>query len=130
MESIAGANANDLDIISLARSNDDFRQVLMTGPNMQVVVMTIPVAEEIGAETHPDTDQMLFIVDGVADAVLDGQTTAAEAGHLVFVPAGTLHNVVNTGDTPLRIVTAYAPPEHEPGTVHRTKGEAEAAEHH
>lgn len=73
---------------------------------------------------------MLFVVDGAADAVLDGETTPMDAGHLVFVRAGTHHNIVNTGDTPLRIATAYAPPEHAEGTVHRTKAEADAAEHH
>lgn len=120
----------DLDIVALARRSDEFRRVMMTGANMQVVVMTIPVGEEIGAETHDHNDQMLFFVDGVADAVLDGETTPVSAGHLVFVPAGTHHNFVNTGDEPLRIVTAYAPPEHADGTVHHTKAEADAAEDH
>jgi mannose-6-phosphate isomerase-like protein (cupin superfamily) len=120
----------ELDVVKLARRSDDFRRVLLTGPNMQVVVMTIPAGGEIGAETHGETDQMLFFVDGRADAVLDGQTTPVSSGHLVFVPAGTHHNFVNTGDEPLRIVTTYAPPEHEHGTVHRTKEEADRDEHH
>ena len=128
--SAEGVEDLDLDIVKLARRSDDFRRVMMTGPNMQVVVMTIPPGEEIGAETHPDNDQMLFFVDGKADAILDGDSTPVDAGHLVFVPAGTHHNFVNTGDEPLRIVTAYAPPEHEPDTVHHTKEEADAAEEH
>lgn len=121
---------NELDLVAAARTSDDFRRVLVTGEHMQVVVMTIPPDGEIGAETHPDTDQVLFIVDGTAEAVLDGETTPMEAGHLVFVRAGTHHNIVNTADVPLRIATAYAPPEHAHGTVHRTKAEADADEHH
>lgn len=130
MTESSGAAANDLDIVEVARRSDDFRRVLMTGSNMQVVVMTIPAGGEIGAETHPDNDQVLFFVDGQADAILDGETTPVTPGHLVFVRAGTHHNFVNTGEGPLRIVTAYAPPEHPHGTVHHTKEEADAAEDH
>lgn len=129
-----GANdepaATDVDIVDLARRSDDFRREVMTGPKMQIVVMTIPVGEEIGEETHPDTDQVLYFIDGEGESVLEGERSPVSAGHLVFVRAGTLHNFVNTGDRPLRLVTAYAPPEHEPGTVHATKAEADAAEHH
>ncbi len=121
---------NELDLIAMAQGSDDFRRVLVTGEHMQVVVMTIPPGGEIGAETHGDTDQVLYFVDGVGDAILDGETTAVSAGHLVFVRAGTHHNFVNTGDAPLRIASAYAPPEHAPGTIHRTKAEADEAEHH
>lgn len=121
---------NELDLIAAARSSDDFRQVLVTGAHMQVVVMTIPPGGEIGAETHPNTDQALFFVDGEGEAVLDGETTGVGAGDLVFVRAGVHHNFVNTGDRPLRIATAYAPPEHAPGTVHHTKADADADEHH
>lgn len=119
----------ELDIVAMARRSDDFRRVLVTGTNMQVVVMTIPPGGEIGAETHPETDQVLLFIDGTAEAVLDGERTPVGPGHLVFVHAGTHHNFVNTGDDPLRIVTAYAPPEHAPGTVHATKSEADADEH-
>lgn len=127
---LEAGQVNELDLVTAARTNDDFRRVLVTGQHMQVVVMTIPPDGEIGAETHPDTDQVLFIVDGAAQAVLDGQATVMEAGHLVFVRAGTHHNIINTGDAPLRIATAYAPPEHAHGTVHRTRSEADAEEHH
>jgi mannose-6-phosphate isomerase-like protein (cupin superfamily) len=121
---------NDLDILQQARDNDDFRRVLLTGDNMQIVVMTIPPGGEIGAETHPDTDQVLFFVDGEAESVLDGERTRVEPGHLVFVRAGTRHNFLNTGGTPLRVATAYAPPEHEHGTVHATKAVADEAHEH
>lgn len=121
---------SELDLLGWARSSDDFRRVLVTGAHLQVVVMTIPPGGEIGAETHPDTDQVLFFVDGEGEAILDGETTPVAAGHLSFVRAGTHHNFVNTGEHPLRIATAYAPPEHDPGTIHPTKEEADADEDH
>lgn len=120
---------SELDIIEQARESDDFRRVLMTGQNMQIVVMTIPPGGEIGAETHPDTDQVLFFIDGEGESILDGERSPVEPGHLVFVRAGTHHNFINTGEQPLRIATAYAPPEHEHGTVHATKLEADADHH-
>jgi mannose-6-phosphate isomerase-like protein (cupin superfamily) len=67
-------------------------------------------------------------VDGEGEAVLDGRTSAVTPNDLVLVPAGTRHNFINKGDSPLRLVTVYAPPEHPPGTVHQTKAEADAAE--
>ena len=119
-----------VDIMALARANEHFRQEVLTGAKMQVVVMTIPPGGEIGAETHPDTDQILLFVEGRGRSVLDGVERDVGEGELVLVRAGTHHNFINTGDRPLRIVTAYAPPEHEPGTVHRDKAEADAAEEH
>jgi len=120
--------ADALDIIQLARSNDAFRREVATGEHSQVVVMTIPPGEEIGEEVHRENDQLLVFVDGQADAVLDGETTRVTSNDLVLVPAGTVHNFINTSPTPLRLVTVYAPPEHAPGTVHQTKAEADAAE--
>jgi mannose-6-phosphate isomerase-like protein (cupin superfamily) len=118
----------DRNYFELARSNDAFRRTLETGEHAQVVVMTIQPGEEIGEETH-DGDQLLLFVEGEGEAVLDGSSSAVRAGEMVFVPAGTLHNFVNTGSEPLRLVTVYAPPEHPDGTVHATKAEADAAEH-
>ncbi len=120
---------DNVDIVDIARTSDDFRRVLMTGPKMQIVVMTIPPGQEIGEETHPDVDQMLFFIDGDGEAILDGERSEVAAGRLVLVRAGVRHNFVNSGDRPLRLVTAYAPPEHPPGTVHADKAEADAAEH-
>ena len=91
--------------------------------------MTIPPGGEIGDEVHPDTDQMLVFVDGRGEAQLDGNRSEVQPNDLVFVHAGTRHNFINTGDTPLRLITIYAPPEHPAGTVHQTKAEADAAEH-
>jgi mannose-6-phosphate isomerase-like protein (cupin superfamily) len=113
----------------IARENDFFRRTLETGEHAQLVVMTLQPGEEIGEETH-DGDQILFFVDGEGEAVLEGQASPVAEGDYTFVPAGTLHNFVNTGSEPLRIVTTYAPPEHPDGTVHRTKAEADAAEEH
>ncbi|MEX0869286.1 MAG: cupin domain-containing protein [Nitriliruptoraceae bacterium] len=116
---------DEVDILALARDSDDFRRVVTTGEHMQVVVMTLQPGEEIGAETHGEHDQVLFFVDGRGESVLDGVTAKITPGDLVFVHAGVHHNFVNTGDEPLRIVTAYAPPEHAPGTQHATKADAE-----
>jgi mannose-6-phosphate isomerase-like protein (cupin superfamily) len=90
--------------------------------------MTIPAGGEIGEEVHENVDQILLFLEGSADAVLEGARSPVRPHQLVFVKAGTRHNFINTGDGPLRLVTIYAPPEHEPGTVHATKEEAEAAE--
>lgn len=120
----------EVDLVGQTRANDAFRRVLITGAHTQVVVMTLQPGEEIGAETHPDTDQVLLFVDGTGQAVLDGERSDVAAGDMVFVHAGVHHNFVNTGGDPLRIATAYAPPEHEAGTVHQTKAEADAAEDH
>jgi mannose-6-phosphate isomerase-like protein (cupin superfamily) len=92
--------------------------------------MTIPPGGEIGEEVHEGIDQILIFVEGEAEAIVGGERRAVGADELVLVPAGTRHNFVNRGDRPLRLVTVYSPPEHEPGTVHRTKEEADVAEGH
>jgi mannose-6-phosphate isomerase-like protein (cupin superfamily) len=118
-----------VDIMHAARTNQAFRREVLTGDHAQVVVMTIPPAGEIGEEVHPQTDQVLFFLDGHGEARLDGETSRVDSNDLVLVRAGTRHNFVNTGSEPLRLVTIYAPPEHPVGTVHATKAEADAAEH-
>jgi mannose-6-phosphate isomerase-like protein (cupin superfamily) len=118
----------DVDIVKLARSNDAFRREIATGEHSQVVAMTIPVGEEIGEEVHEENDQLLVFVDGEGEAVLDGKTSTVTPNDLVLVPGGNHHTLLNKGDSPLRLVTVYAPPEHPPGTVHQTKAEADAAE--
>lgn len=121
---------NQIDIDDAARTNDAFRRELLTGEHAQVVVMTIPAGGEIGEEVHDDVDQVLLFIEGTGEAVLDGEPSAVGPNQLVLVRAGTRHNFVNTGAAPMRLVTVYSPPEHEPGTVHQTKAEADAAEHH
>lgn len=113
-------------ILELAEANTWFRKVLATGPNTQVVVMSLPPGGEIGMETHPDVDQVLVFVSGEGAAILDGERSKVGPGSLVQVPAGTRHNFVNTGLNDLRLYTVYAPPEHKPGTIHRTKADADA----
>jgi mannose-6-phosphate isomerase-like protein (cupin superfamily) len=117
-----------IDVLALARGNEAFRREVVTGPHSQLVLMTIPAGGEIGEEVHEHVDQILLFLEGSADAVLDGDRSAVRPHQLVFVKAGTRHNFINTGAGPLRLVTIYAPPEHQPGTVHATKEEAEAAE--
>lgn len=118
-----------LDILAAARANDAFRRVIHTGAHEQVVVMTLPPEGEIGVEVHPGTDQLFIIVAGTAEAHVGAATIRATPNDFVFVEAGTRHNIVNRGPTPLRLITVYAPPAHAPGTVHLTRAEAEAAEH-
>ncbi|HEX6208626.1 MAG TPA: cupin domain-containing protein [Actinomycetota bacterium] len=121
--------AAGMDIMRLASENEDFRREVITGEHGQVVLMTIAAGGEIGEEVHDDVDQILLFVAGRGEAVLDGQTGPVGPNDMVFVRAGTRHNFRNVGDEPLRVVTVYAPPEHPAGTVHRTKEEADAAEH-
>ena len=111
----------------VAKDNDDFRRVLFTGAHSQLVVMALASGEEIGEEVHA-VDQILYAVEGEGEAFLDGRRKSFEKGDAVAVPAGTRHNILNTGVTALRLYTIYAPPEHAPGTIHRTKAEADAAE--
>jgi mannose-6-phosphate isomerase-like protein (cupin superfamily) len=118
-----------VDMLTAATSNDAFRREIVSGSHEQVVVMTIPPDGEIGEEVHPDTDQVFLIVEGHGEAQLAGRSSEIGPNDLVLVAAGTRHNVLNRSDVPLRLITIYAPPQHEPGTVHRTKAEADAAEH-
>jgi len=115
------------DIVKRAKANSYFREVLATGPHSQVVVMSIPPGGDIGEEVHEDVDQTLVFVGGEGQAILDGKKSAVAVDRLVHVPAGTRHNFVNTGKVDLRLYTIYAPPEHKPGTIHKTKAEADAA---
>jgi mannose-6-phosphate isomerase-like protein (cupin superfamily) len=118
------------DLAAIARANEAFRREVETGEHSQVVVMTIPPGGEIGEEVHDHVDQTLFFVQGAGEAVLEGERWPIGPTDVVFVRAGTRHNFLNTGSDPLRLVTVYAPPEHEPGTLHATKEEADRAEHH
>ena len=112
----------------LTRDSSDFRRVVHTGEHVQLVLMTLQPGEDIGAETHPETDQCLFIVEGVGSALLGGQTSELTEDSVVCVPAGTEHDIINTGSGPLRLFTVYGPPQHAPDTVHATRADARAAE--
>ncbi len=119
-------------IEKVTEKNECFRQVLFTGVHLQLVVMCLQPQEEIGNEVHEHVDQFFRIEQGSARFVFgDAEEHLVSAGDAVVVPAGTYHNVINTSPTdPLKLYTVYTPPQHPDGTVHETKAEAEAAEHH
>jgi mannose-6-phosphate isomerase-like protein (cupin superfamily) len=120
------------DVYRLARENADFRRVLYTTGRSQLVLMAVPAGEEIGEETHEGIDQVLAFVEGEGEAVIEGESRPVRPGSAVVVPAGTRHNFIAGGDSPLKLITVYTPPEHPDGTVHRTKAEADEyeREHH
>ncbi len=115
-------------IEQLSLVNNNFRRVLYTAKNLQLVLMSLLPKEDIGEETH-HLDQFIRIEAGEGVAILDGVSHALSDGVCVVIPAGTKHNIVNTSDTlALKLYSLYGPPEHKDGVVHSTK--AEAAEEH
>jgi mannose-6-phosphate isomerase-like protein (cupin superfamily) len=111
------------DIEASTLRNTDYRRVLFSGSNLQLVVMAIPPGEDVGVETHQDHDQFIRIESGAGTAIMDGKKTALKDGMAIVVPAGTKHNVINTGKEVLKLYTVYGPPEHPDGTVEKTKDE-------
>ena len=109
--------------------NEDFRRVLYTGHNLQLVLMTLQPGEEIGEEVHEDRDQFFRIEEGSGVVDIDGVENKVEDDFAVMVPAGARHNVRNTGSQPLRLYTIYAPPEHKDGVIQSTKEEADRRHH-
>lgn len=118
------------DIEEAAESNEDFRRVLYTGAHLQLVLMTLQPGEAIGEEMHQDRDQFFRVEEGEGEIVIDGSRHRIEDDFGALVPAGARHNVINTGDEPLRLYTLYGPPEHRDGVVHRTKAQADAEAEH
>lgn len=110
-------------------ANENFRQVLFTGTHAQLVVMCLQPGEEIGMEVHDTVDQFFRIEKGEAKFIINGEESIAGNAFAVIVPAGTNHNVINTGAGKLKLYTIYSPPNHPPGTIHKTKTEAVASEH-
>jgi len=123
-----------VNIEEAAEHNDTFRTAIWTGDHLQVVVMSINVGEDIGLEVHPTVDQFLRIEDGKGFVQMgDTKENLTFSQHVheddaIMVPAGTWHNLTNTGNKPIKLYTIYAPPEHPFGTVHKTKADAMAAE--
>jgi mannose-6-phosphate isomerase-like protein (cupin superfamily) len=121
-------------IEDLTERNDTFRTVLWTGQHSELTLMSIEPGSEIGLEVHPNVDQFLRIEAGQgqvkAGPAKDDlrETIDVEDDWAFIIPAGTWHNVINTGDEPLKLYTVYSPANHAPGTVHKTKAEADAAE--
>jgi mannose-6-phosphate isomerase-like protein (cupin superfamily) len=116
-------------IEEISVKNQDFRQVLYTAKNCQLVIMALKPGEEIGMEVHK-LDQFFRVEEGKGFAVLDGVRTEISSGFAVLVPAGTNHNIINTGTDPLKLYTLYAPPNHRDGVVHHTRADAEADNEH
>ncbi|MET0727352.1 MAG: cupin domain-containing protein [Acidimicrobiales bacterium] len=122
------------DIEQETLTNETFRTVLYTGEHAQLTVMSLQAGEEIGVEVHHDRDQFLRLEQGSAKLVMGQSQDRLDEEHALsddwacIIPAGTWHNVVNTGDGPLKLYSLYSPPEHPDGTVHRTKEDAVAAE--
>ena len=122
-------------VVNIARAtqqNPFYRRTLWTGCHLQLTLMCIPPCGEIGLEVHPDNDQFLRLEEGQGIVMmgacrerLNFQRPICQ-DDAIFVPAGTWHNVVNTGRTPLKLYAIYAPPHHPHGTVHRTKAERDA----
>jgi mannose-6-phosphate isomerase-like protein (cupin superfamily) len=105
-------------------ANDDYRRVLFTGRNTQLVLMTLQPGDEIGLETHEEHDQFIRVEAGTGTVSLNGRKHALADGVAVIIPAGVEHNVVNTSKSePLRLYTLYSPPEHPDGTVHHRKAD-------
>lgn len=117
------------DIERIAIKNEDFRQVIYTAKSCQLVVMALKPKEEIGMEVHK-LDQFFRVEEGSGEAVLDGVHTAITSGFAVLIPAGTNHNIINTGNVPLKLYTLYAPPNHRDGVVHHTRADALADNEH
>lgn len=113
-------------LAALATKNDLYRRVIFTGQRTQLVLMSIPPGQDIGAEVHENVEQLLFIERGHGRVTLGDVTQDVSAGDVVVVTPGVRHDIVNTGDTPLSIATVYAPPSHIPGRAQATKAAAEA----
>jgi mannose-6-phosphate isomerase-like protein (cupin superfamily) len=118
------------DIEDRTEENTNFRRVLYTGKQLQLVLMALQPGEEIGEEVHTDVDQFFRVEKGEGEVWIDGRRTKIESDTAILVPAGARHNVKNTGGKALKLYTLYAPPEHIDGTVHATKEDARASREH
>lgn len=130
-----GPNPFVVNINSATLNNNTFRTALWTGDHLQLTLMSIPVGQDIGLEMHSNVDQFLRVEDGTGlvqmgnskDSLYFRQPVYDDDA--IFIPAGTWHNLTNTGNTPLKLYSIYAPPNHPKGTIHQTKAIAEADEH-
>lgn len=130
-----GPNPFVINIDRTTLQNTNYRTALWTGCHLQLTLMSIPVGGEIGLEVHPDTDQFIRLESGNGIAMMGTSQDCLNFqrsicnGFAVFVPAGTWHNIINTGNQPLKIYTIYAPPHHPQGTVQTTKAQADREEY-
>ncbi|WP_367566896.1 cupin domain-containing protein [Lacrimispora sp.] len=131
-----GPNPFTIDISKAAINNNIFRTALWTGAHLQLTLMSIQVGDEIGLEIHPDDDQFLYIESGHGVVQMGNQEDylyfqqPVFTNSAIFIPAGIWHNVINTGEIPLKLFSIYAPPHHSWGTIHQTKAIAEADTNH
>lgn len=129
-----GAEPLIVNIDRFAKMNTNYRTALWTGGHLQVTLMSIPSGGDIGLEMHSDVDQFIRVESGRAFVMMGQNKTnlndrqGIDSNYAVIIPAGTWHNIINIGNTPLKLYSIYAPPQHPFGTVHKTKEEAEAAE--
>ena len=118
------------DIEAMTETNSDYRRVLYTSAQMQLVLMALQPGEEIGEETHEDGSQFIRVEKGNGEVWIDGNRTRIGSDMAIVVPAGASHNIKNTGKEPMKLYTLYAPPEHIDGTVHATQADAETSKGH
>lgn len=114
------------DIEELAKDNDDFRHVLYTGKHLQLVLMSLKPGEEIGDEVHKDRDQFFRVEKGKGQIVIDGTTHKIKSDDAIMVPAGSRHNLINTGEKSLKLYTLYGPSNHLDHLIQVTKADASA----
>lgn len=112
------------ELVSSAKRNTAYRRVVYTGPESQVVMMSLRPSEDIGVETHKHVEQAFLVVAGTGKLVMGGRKLDMHPGAVFVVRPGTRHNVKNTGKTSMKLITMYSPPNHLPGTVHMTKTDA------
>ena len=129
-----GPKPSIVNIDCLTKANKNYRTALWTGTHLQVTLMNIPVGGDIGLELHEDVDQFIRIEDGCALVCMGSDENdlncckKVNGDYAAIVPAGTWHNIIKTGCTPLKLYSIYAPPQHPYGTVHKTKEDAEKSE--
>jgi mannose-6-phosphate isomerase-like protein (cupin superfamily) len=123
-----------ININEASKENNNFRTAIWTGRHLQVTLMSINVGEDIGLEIHPEIDQFIRIEEGQGIVKMGDRKDRLNFQRKVYddfafiIPAGTWHNLINTGNKPIKLYSIYAPPQHPHGTVHKTKADAEAAE--
>lgn len=120
-------NGYTADIEKLTEENTAFRHVLYTGHHLQLVLMALKPGEDIGMETHKTHDQFFRIEKGHGEIVIDGTRRKVKGGDAIIVPAGALHNLINSGDRPLHLYTLYGPPNHIDGLLEKRKADAQAS---
>lgn len=112
-------------ITEMTIENKNFRNVIYTAKKLQLVLMTLKSGEDIGEETHKDTDQFFRFEKGKGEVMIDGKKTSIKENDAVLIPAGSKHNVTNTGSGLLQFYTLYGPPTHKDKTVKETKNLAD-----